>query len=110
MNLPSRQEIEAELKYREEHKIESFYPSTGRLRRELYVKHLEFFAAGVEHNERLLMAANRIGKTEGVGAYESTLHLTGLYPDWWPGRRFTRPIEAWAAGQTSKTTRDIIQR
>jgi hypothetical protein len=38
----------------------------------LYVKHLEFFDAGAEHNERLLMAANRIGKTEGVGAYETT--------------------------------------
>jgi phage terminase large subunit-like protein len=110
MNLPSRADIEAELKYREEHKIESFYPSTGNLRRELYVKHLEFFSAGARHNERLLMAANRIGKTEGVGAYETTLHLTGRYPDWWQGRRFTRPIEAWAAGQTSKTTRDIIQK
>jgi phage terminase large subunit-like protein len=110
MNLPSRKEIEAELKYREEHKIELFYPSTGNLRRELYVKHLEFFDAGARHNERLLMAANRVGKTEGVGAYESTLHLTGRYPEWWTGRRFSRPIEAWAAGQTSKTTRDIVQK
>jgi len=110
MNLPSRTEIEAELKYREEHKVESFYPATGSLRRELYVKHLEFFAAGAERNERLFMAANRVGKTEGVGAYETTLHLTGRYPDWWAGRRFRRPIEAWAAGQTSKTTRDIIQK
>lgn len=55
------------------------------------------------------MAANRVGKTEGVGAYETVLHLTGNYPPWWAGRRFTRPISAWAAGQTSKTTRDIIQ-
>jgi phage terminase large subunit-like protein len=55
------------------------------------------------------MAANRVGKTEGVGAYETTLHLTGNYPPWWTGRRWTRPISAWAAGQTSKTTRDIIQ-
>jgi phage terminase large subunit-like protein len=109
MNLPSRAEIEAELKWRAEHKIESFYPSTGQLRRELYTKHLEFFAAGATKNERLFMAANRVGKTEGVGAYETALHLTGRYPDWWQGRRFSRPISAWAAGQTSKTTRDIIQ-
>ena len=109
MNLPSRQEIEAELKYRAEHKIESFYPATGQLRRELYVMHLQFFEAGATSNERLFMAANRVGKTEGVGAYETTLHLTGRYPEWWKGRRFTRPISAWAAGQTSKTTRDIIQ-
>jgi phage terminase large subunit-like protein len=110
MNLPSRTEIEAELKWRAEHKIESFYPSTGNLRRELYLKHLEFFEGGATNNERLFMAANRVGKTEGVGAYETALHLTGLYPDWWTGRRFRRPIQAWAAGQTSKTTRDIIQR
>jgi phage terminase large subunit-like protein len=110
MNLPSRAEIEAELKYREENKIEFFYPSTGNLRRELYVKHLQFFEAGAKYNERLLMAANRVGKTEGVGAYETSIHLTGNYPNWWVGRRFPRRIEAWAAGQTSKTTRDIIQR
>lgn len=109
MNLPSRADIEAELKWRAEHKLDSFYPATGDLRRELYVKHMEFFEAGASKNERLFMAANRVGKTEGVGAYEVTLHLTGQYPDWWKGRRFTRPISAWAAGQTSKTTRDIIQ-
>jgi phage terminase large subunit-like protein len=109
MNLPSRAEIEAEIKWRAEHKIESFYPNTGPLRRELYVKHLEFFQAGATNNERLFMAANRVGKTEGVGGYETALHLTGRYPAWWQGRRFTHPVVAWAAGQTSKTTRDIIQ-
>lgn len=55
------------------------------------------------------MAANRVGKTESAGGYELTLHLTGLYPDWWPGRRFNRPISVWAAGKTNETTRDIIQ-
>lgn len=55
------------------------------------------------------MAANRVGKTWGVGGYETTLHLTGRYPDWWVGRRFDRPISAWAAGDTRTTTRDIIQ-
>jgi phage terminase large subunit-like protein len=70
---------------------------------------LQFFEAGAIHNERLFMAANRVGKTEGVGAYETALHLTGAYPKWWTGRRFIRPISAWASGQTSKTTRDIIQ-
>jgi phage terminase large subunit-like protein len=55
------------------------------------------------------MAANRVGKTEGVGGYETTLHLTGEYPPWWKGRRFDRPIGAWAAGKTGETTRDIVQ-
>lgn len=56
-----------------------------------------------------MLAANRIGKTEGVGGYELTLHLTGNYPSWWEGKRFDKPISAWAAGDTSKTVRDIIQ-
>jgi phage terminase large subunit-like protein len=56
-----------------------------------------------------MLAANRVGKTEGVGGYELTLHLTGQYPDWWPGRRFTKPVRAWAAGDSGSTVRDIIQ-
>jgi phage terminase large subunit-like protein len=67
------------------------------------------FAAGATHRERLMLAANRVGKTEGVGAFETTLHLTGKYPEWWEGRRFPSPIKAWAAGDTSKTVRDILQ-
>ena len=55
------------------------------------------------------MAANRVGKTEGVGGYETTLHLTGAYPPWWEGRRFDRPVAAWVAGKTNETTRDIVQ-
>jgi phage terminase large subunit-like protein len=90
-------------------KILSYYPDSGPLRRDLYVKHMEFFAAGAVHRERLMLAANRVGKTEGVGGYELTLHLTGQYPEWWQGRRFDRPITAWAAGDTGTTVRDIIQ-
>jgi phage terminase large subunit-like protein len=86
-----------------------FYPDEGPLRRELYARHLDFFAAGAIHRERCFLAANRVGKTEGVGAFETVLHLTGEYPDWWRGRRFAHAISAWAAGDTGKTTRDIIQ-
>jgi hypothetical protein len=60
-----------------ENRIDSYYPDEGPLRRELYPKHLEFFRAGVEHRERCFLAANRVGKTEGVGGYELTCHLTG---------------------------------
>lgn len=57
-----------------------------------------------------MMAANRVGKSFGAGGYESTLQATGLYPDWWDGRRFDHPVSIWAAGESSKTTRDTIQR
>lgn len=90
-------------------KLFGYYPDTGPLRRELYPKHTEFFRSGTEHRERLMLAANRVGKSEGVGGYELTLHLTGLYPEWWQGRRFDKPIRSWAAGDTSKTVREIIQ-
>ena len=55
------------------------------------------------------MAGNRIGKTEGGGGYELTCHLTGRYPSWWEGARFTEYVRAWAAGDTRQTTKDIIQ-
>jgi phage terminase large subunit-like protein len=86
-----------------------YFPETGPLRRELYQKHMQFFAAGKSYIERLFMAANRVGKTESAGGFETTLHLTGDYPEWWPGKRFDRPIDAWAAGDTTETVRDIIQ-
>ncbi|MCA1838063.1 MAG: terminase family protein [Actinobacteria bacterium] len=89
-------------------RLASLFPDKGPLRRALYPKHLAFFAAGRAHQERCMMAANRVGKTT-AGGYETTLHLTGRYPDWWEGRRFAGPIEAWVAGDTAETTRDIVQ-
>lgn len=86
-----------------------YYPDNGPLRRELYPKHMEFFRAGADFRERCFMAANRIGKTEGAGGYETALHLTGLYPEWWEGCRFIEPVKWWAAGKTNETTRDIVQ-
>jgi hypothetical protein len=54
------------------------------------------------------MKANRVGGSES-GAYETTCHATDLYPPWWRGRRFETPVEIWACGTTSETTRDIMQ-
>jgi phage terminase large subunit-like protein len=56
-----------------------------------------------------VLAGNRVGKTEGMGGYETALHLTGQYPDWWEGRRFNRAVNWWAAGTTAVTTRDVVQ-
>jgi phage terminase large subunit-like protein len=68
----------------------------------------KFHSAGATHRERLLIAGNRVGKTVS-GAAEMAMHLTGLYPDDWQGRRFDNPVRAWAAGVTAETTRDVIQ-
>lgn len=88
--------------------IETRFPDLGPHRRELYPKHLEFFRLGKTHDERVFMAGNRVGKTEGAGC-ETVYHLTGRYPDWWEGRRWNRPIRALASGDTHETTRDILQ-
>jgi phage terminase large subunit-like protein len=74
--------------------------------RTLYPKHEAFFASHAR--ERLMIAANRIGKTQ-AGAFETTAHLTGEYPEWWEGRKFEEPVSWWAVGDTSKTVRDIGQ-
>lgn len=73
-----------------------------------YRKQLEFHAAGKTKRERLLMAANRFGKTQ-CGAAELAMHLTGQYPDYWEGWRSDKPIKAWAAGVTGESTRDVVQ-
>ena len=94
---------------RDTNRIADVYPDEGPLRRELYPKHIAFFKAGATHMERAAIAANRVGKTWGIGGYETALHLTGDYPPWWEGRRFDSPVDVWAAGDTSETTRDIVQ-
>ncbi len=89
-------------------RIDYVFPDTGPFRRELYPKHIEFLRQGKDFRERAFIAANRVGKSD-LAAYEMSCHLTGRYPPWWEGRRFTQPIEAWAAGTTNQTTRDIVQ-
>lgn len=101
--------LEEKVRRFERRKLYTYFPDTGPLRRELYPQHMEFFRLGKDHPTRCFMAANRVGKTEGGGGYETVLHLTGQYPDWWEGRRFDHPVDAWAAGDTNETVRDIIQ-
>ena len=68
-----------------------------------------FHEAGRDYRFRALIAANRVGKTYSAAA-EVACHLTGLYPEWWTGRRFTKPVEVWVAGTSNQDVRDIQQR
>ena len=109
----NRQQLLEELQTREElqrrasrNRFATYY-STPELRA-AYHKHLEFFAFGKTYNERMLAGGNRTGKTV-AGGFEMTAHLTGRYPEWWVGKRFNTPIEAWTAGDTAKSVRDIMQ-
>lgn len=74
-----------------------------------YPKQREFHDAGATYRQRLLMAANQVGKTWAAG-FELAMHATGEYPEWWKGRRWDRAIVGWAAGVTGESTRDNPQR
>lgn len=74
-----------------------------------YPKQMEFHALGALFRERLLSAGNQNGKTY-CGAAETSMHLTGRYPEWWAGRRWRRPVTGWVAGVTGESTRDNPQR
>ena len=73
-----------------------------------YPKQAEFLMLGRMKRERLLMAANRVGKTE-CGAFEAACHATGEYPGQWRGRRFDGPTKGWVCGATAQVIRDILQ-
>lgn len=100
--------LEWEAEERQYRQIDRWFPSRGPYARQRYAKHMEFFAAGKARRERAFVAANRVGKSL-AGLYELVCHLIGEYPSWWEGRRFSGPIRAWAAGDTAKTVRDILQ-
>jgi len=89
--------------------IDTVFPDNGEYRREHYHKHMEFLAAGSHYRERVVFGGNRSGKS-WLGGYETTMHMTGEYPDWWRGKRFARPIVGIACGKDGKITRDSVQR
>lgn len=74
-----------------------------------YRKQREFHGAGLTYRERLLMAGNQLGKTFAAGN-EVAFHVTGMYPDDWNGKRFTRAVRGWVGSVTSELTRDGAQR
>lgn len=102
------EELEAALALKKRSRMASYYPDKGQFPRSAYTKHLAFFEAGARFRERAFIGGNRTGKTV-LGAYEITCHLTGRYPVWWRGKHFNRPTKCWAAGDTSKTVKEILQ-
>lgn len=91
--------IRETIRARETNKLKYFEP---------YPYQDKFIEASKDNNQILLMAGNRVGKTF-AGAFVMACHLTGLYPSWWKGRKFTSPIKAWFGGQSNVKTRDVCQ-
>ena len=73
-----------------------------------YTRQKEFFTLGSTRRFRMFNAGNQLGKSD-AGAYETRCHVTGVYPDWWEGRRFRHPLLAWACGITADKTMNINQ-
>lgn len=71
-------------------KIKYFKPDTWQ------IKAIE---KGKEVNVRGVICGNRLGKSY-LSTYETSLHLTGLYPKDWSGYKFSKPINALALGQS----------
>jgi hypothetical protein len=91
--------LAAALDIKKHNKLSAFVP---------YAKQQEFFELGATRRERMFNAGNQLGKSD-AGAYETACHVTGVYPSWWTGLRFDRPILAWACGLTADKTMGINQ-
>jgi len=104
----SEHDIRKALEIRRNNKIDYMFPDTGELARHLYKKHLEFIENTSQYRQSVMMAANRVGKSE-AGAYMVAVWATGIYPHWWNGRVFPGPVNCLVAGETSKLVRDSVQ-
>lgn len=56
-----------------------------------------------------IFGGNQAGKTY-AGAHTIAYHVTGRYPSWWTGRRWSTPPSIWVVGENNSTTRDILQK
>jgi len=90
----------------ETHKLEGYKPYQFQIK----FHHAEgYLTPGVLAHLKALICANQIGKTWCAG-YETAMHLTGKYPEWWKGERFWYPVDCVVAGVTNDLTRDHPQK
>ncbi len=80
-DLPRLKAIEEQ---RLRRKIDSYYPDTGPLHRELYPKHLAYFAAGKKQRERAFITPTG-SEADGVGG--ALLRLGFLRAHYEPPRK-----------------------
>ena len=66
-----------------------------------------FFLTG-NSERRGILAANRIGKTVST-CFETAMHLTGQYPEWWEGKRYNKPVTAMVAGEGWSQVAMVLQ-
>tara|TARA_R100001443_G_scaffold101012_1_gene108594 strand:+ start:1816 stop:3201 length:1386 start_codon:yes stop_codon:yes gene_type:complete len=69
----------------------------------------QFLRETLDHQELMLRAANRVGKTH-TAAWLGSAFSTGEYPDWYEGKKFKRGTLGWVVSVTNETSRDITQK
>ena len=74
--------LEQLLEHDRSHKVNSYKPYPYQLK----FHNAKGWRTKKPATVKALIAANQIGKTLSV-CVEDVYHLTGLYPEWWRGRR-----------------------
>lgn len=72
----------------------------------------DIYCITVEHKDHLFIGNGQIMSNTGktlTGGCEMSYHLTGKYPKGWQGRKFLNAIDAWAAGVSNQSTKEIQQ-
>ena len=67
-------------------------------------------AVGMTKDNRVIgvVASNQTGKSEVTCAMVAC-HATGIYPDWWKGRKYSRPVKIMVAGVDSSHNKNVLQ-
>ena len=60
------------------------------------------------HRVMGLIASNQSGKSEAACSIVAC-HATGIYPDWWEGRKYDRPVKIMVAGVDSNHNKNVLQ-
>lgn len=104
----SHEQLEHLYQFLEEEKTFSTYNKLAYF--EPYSYQRKFFNAGSEYNYRMLCTGNQQGKSFGA-SMEYSMHLTGLYPEWWSGDVFPDGNKLfWVLGVTLDSTVNVLQK
>ena len=60
------------------------------------------------HRVMGLIASNQSGKSETACSIVAC-HATGIYPDWWEGRKYDRPVKIMVAGVDGNHNKNVLQ-
>ncbi len=89
--------------------IAKWFVADGPYNIDACYKQKQCMQAGKKYRQRLFSLSNRSGKSIW-GAFETAVHATGLYPEWWDGIRFDKPVAIWCCAHRKSTVISIVQK